>query len=108
MVLLRTPHRITLYYGYETPKFNPRTGKYESPEYSEITLPCMVSVMTNQKVYEEYGNRTDKVISVRFLSEVENFTRAEYDGEEYELIADRDPLRKEAIHMRRVAKSDGV
>ena len=102
---MRTPNRITLFYGYETPKFNPRTGKYDAPNYTEIIMPCLVTVMSNEKVYEEYGNRTDKVISVRFLSEIENFTRAEYDGEEYELIGDRHPLRKEAIHMRRVAKS---
>lgn len=102
---MRTPHRITLFYGYETPKYNPRTGKYDSPDYSEIMMPCLVTRMSNEKVYEEYGNRTDKVISVRFLSEVEEFTRAEYDGEEYELITNRNPLRKEAIHMRRVAKS---
>ena len=105
MVLLKTPDRITIYYDYDEPRYNPETGEYESSNGTEIVLPCLITTMSKSRQSEEYGSRTDHVVSVRFMNDVSEFQRAKIGDDEYVMIENRDTLKKEAVHLKRVGRN---
>ena len=80
---MKTPHRITLIRGDVTPRFNPVTGEYEAKTGESVTVPCFVNEATDKKVFEEYGNRSEVVIIVRFMHTQEPFQKAVFNGGTY-------------------------
>lgn len=101
---MKTPHRIKLFTTEGTDIFNPVTGEYEVVAGEYKTVPCFVNTISKLRVFEEYGNRIDKVISCRFAQEQATFIKAEYNGELYTTIEAIDAPIKGAIRLRRVVE----
>ena len=80
---IKTPHRITLVESYQEPVYNPKTGDYDEVIGLKKTVPCLVNFINQAKIFEEYGNRTDKVMICRFNNRQGPFQKAIYAGEEY-------------------------
>ena len=57
---MKTPNRITLIRG-EREKYNPEKDIYESQGRSTQPVPCLVNKVSQSKVFELYGNRTDVI-----------------------------------------------
>lgn len=102
---MKTPHRITIIRGDTLKQYDPTTDSYVNGETTSVVVPCHINFITQQKVFEEYGNRTDKVMVCRFMQECEPFSQAEYAGEVYEPIEAIDAPIKGAVRLRRA--SDG-
>lgn len=102
---MKTPNRITIYYDYDVPKYDPIIGDYVTSSHNEIILPCLITTMSKSKQFEEYGTRTDHIISVRFMNSVPEFQRAKVGDDEYVMIENRDILKKEAVHLKRVGRN---
>ena len=58
---MKTPNRIILIRG-EREKYNPEKDIYESQGRSTKSVPCLVNKVSQSKVFELYGNRTDVII----------------------------------------------
>lgn len=98
---MKTPHRITLICGGRK-KYNPEKDSYEMEARKTIIVPCLVNKVTQSKVFESYGNRTDTVIICRFQKEQAPFTQAVYEGNTYEPIEAIDAPIKGAVRLKKV------
>lgn len=101
---MKTPHTIRIYMNYEPPKYNPMTGDYDTQESGFIDVPCLANYVTQERIYEQYGSREDKVLIARFMQEVAPFKRAEYEGRMFEPIEQIDAPIKGAVRLREVAE----
>ena len=88
--------------GNSTPVYNPVTDEYEQSKGEEALVPCLVNVITQARVFEEYGNRQDMVIIARFNQPQQPFHTAHFDGSTYKPIEAIDAP-KAAIRLRRVS-----
>ena len=79
---MKTPHRITLIRGAST-VYDPITDEYVTTTGEEVTLPCFANHISQAKVFELYGNRTDKVMIARFMQPQAKFDKAIFNGEMY-------------------------
>ena len=70
-------------------------------EIVSVYVPCLINFITQAKVFEEYGNRTDKVMIARFNQEQAPFDYAEYKGETFHPIEKIDAPIKGAIRLKR-------
>jgi len=98
---LKTPHTIKLVTKSGETKFDPITGGHVPAESVSIDVPCLINFITQAKVFEEYGNRIDKVMIARFNQEQAPFDYAEYKGETYHPIEQIDAPIKGAIRLKR-------
>lgn len=73
---MKTPHRIALFRGGSVPKYNPATDSYDETPGTKTLVPCLVNFISQAKVFQEYGNRTDKVMICRFMQEQKPFSKA--------------------------------
>lgn len=103
---MKTPHRIALIYGGRK-KYNPETDSYEMEARKTITVPCLVNKVTQPKVFENYGNRTDTVIVCRFLKEQAPFSQAIFNSDTYEPIEAIDAPIKGAVRLKKVGPNNG-
>lgn len=103
---MKTPHRITLIHGGRK-KYNPETDSYEMEARKTIIVPCLVNKVSQSKVFENYGNRTDTVISCRFQKEQAPFSQAVFNGDTYEPIEAIDAPIKEAVRLKKVGPNNG-
>lgn len=103
---MKTPHRITLISGGRK-KYNPEKDSYEMEARKTITVPCLVNKVTQLKVFENYGNRTDTVISCRFQKEQAPFSQAVFNGDTYEPIEAIDAPIKGAVRLKKVGPNNG-
>ena len=103
---MKTPNRITLICGGRK-KYNPESDSYEMEARKTITVPCLVNKVTQLKVFENYGNRTDIVISCRFQKEQAPFSQAVFNGDTYEPIEAIDAPIKGAVRLKKVGSSNG-
>lgn len=103
---MKTPHRITLICGGRK-KYNPESDSYEMEARKTIKVPCLVNKVTQLKVFENYGNRTDTVISCRFQKEQAPFSQAVYNGDTYEPIEAIDAPIKGAVRLKKVGPNNG-
>lgn len=103
---MKTPHRIALIYGGRK-KYNPEKDKYEMEARKTIIVPCLVNKVTQSKVFENYGNRTDTVISCRFQKEQAPFSQAVFNGDTYEPIEAIDAPIKGAVRLKKVGPNNG-
>lgn len=98
---MKTPHRIILICGGRK-KYNPETDSYEMQVRKTVTISCFVNKVSQAKVFENYGNRTDTVIICRFLKEQTPFTQAVFEGNTYEPIEAIDAPIKGAVRLKKV------
>ena len=98
---MKTPHRIILICGGRK-KYDPETDSYEMEARKTITVPCLVNKVSQSKVFELYGNRTDVIISCRFQQEQAPFTQAVYKRDTYEPIEAIDAPIKGAVRLKKV------
>ena len=77
---MKTPHRISLFRDGTTPKYNPETDSYDETPGTEIIVPCLVNFISQAKVFEEYGSRSEKIMICRFQQEQEPFQDAPIKG----------------------------
>nr|DAO60623.1 MAG TPA: head closure knob [Caudoviricetes sp.] len=98
---MKTPHRIILICGGRK-KYNPETDTYEMQVRKTVTVPCLVNKVSQSKVFELYGNRTDVIISCRFQKEQAPFTQAVYKRDTYEPIEAIDAPIKGAVRLKKV------
>lgn len=99
---MKTPHKIKLLRGEVTPRYNPVTNSYDNGNVHEEVIPCFINYITHEKVFENYGSRSERVIVVRFKQEVEPFTEAIYNGKRYEPIERLDFKFKGSIRLKEV------
>ena len=99
---MKTPHRITLICGGRK-KYNPETDKYETEARKTVIVPCLVNKVTQSKVFENYGNRTDTVIICRFQKEQAPFDQAVFNGD----IEAIDAPIKGAVRLKKVGPNNG-
>lgn len=99
---MKTPHRITLVRGGTVPKYNPETDSYDEIQGVETTVPCLVNFISQAKVFEEYGSRSENVMICRFQQEQEPFQSAIYDGFRYEPLDAIDAPIKGAVRLKKV------
>lgn len=99
---MKTPNRITLIRGGTVPKYNPETDSYDEIKGSETIVPCLVNFISQAKVFEEYGSRSENVIICRFQQEQEPFQSAIYDGFRYEPLDAIDAPIKGAVRLKKV------
>lgn len=102
---MKTPHRITLIRGDTTERYNPVTDTYETGSVSKEVVPCFVNRVTNAKVFEDYGSRTDEVIAIRFMTAPKPFSKAEFNDKTYEPLEEIDAPIKGAVRLRKVGKT---
>ena len=86
---MKTPHRIMLIRGAQM-VYDPITDEYVKGASEEITLPCFANHISQAKVFELYGNRTDKVMIARFMQPQDEFDKAIFKGETYVPIEQTD------------------
>lgn len=98
---MKTPNRITLICGGRK-KYNPEKDEYETQARKTVTVPCLVNEVSQAKVFENYGNRTDTVIICRFQKEQAPFTQAVYKRDTYEPIEAIDAPIKGAVRLKKV------
>lgn len=98
---MKTPHRIILICGGRK-KYNPEKDSYEMEARKTITVPCLVNKVSQSKVFENYGNRTDTVIICRFQKEQAPFTQAVFERDTYEPIEAIDAPIKGAVRLKKV------
>lgn len=103
---MKTPDRIALIYGGRK-KYNPETDGYETQASKTIPVPCLVNKVNQSKVFENYGNRTDTVISCRFSKEQAPFSQAVFNGDTYEPIEAIDAPIKGAVRLKKVGSNNG-
>lgn len=99
---MKTPHRISLFRDGTTPKYNPETDSYDETPGTEIIVTCLVNFISQAKVFEEYGSRSEKIMICRFQQEQEPFQYAVYDGGRYELLDAIDAPIKGAVRLKKV------
>ena len=99
---MKTPHRITLIRETEQPKYNPETDSYEATEGQKEVVPCLVNFISQAKVFEEYGSRSEKIMICRFQQEQEPFQYAIYDGGRYEPLDAIDAPIKGSVRLKKV------
>ena len=101
---MKTPHHIKLLIGKGIPKYNPITGEYDQVEGTYKVVPCFVNAISQSKVFEEYGDRTQKIIVCRFNQEQKPFNQAEYQGALYEPVESIDAPIKGSVRLRKVVE----
>lgn len=99
---MKTPHRISLFRDGTTPKYNPETDSYDETPGTETIVPCLINFISQAKVFEEYGSRSEKIMICRFQQGQEPFQYAIYDGGRYELLDEIDAPIKGAVRLKKV------
>ena len=99
---MKTPHRIALFRGGSVPKYNPETDSYDEGKGAEAIVPCLVNFISQAKVFELYGSRSENVMICRFQQEQEPFQYAVYDGSRYEPLDAIDAPIKGAVRLKKV------
>ena len=99
---MKTPHTIKLYERNGTPQYDPITDTY-SDDYKLIReTPCLANYISQQRVFELYGDRTNRVLIVRFAQEQQPFDKAEFDGRAFVPIESIDAPIKGAVRLKEV------
>ena len=99
---MKTPHTIRLFRQYEERRFNPITGEYEGGDSDAKEVPCLANYISQQRVFEMYGDRVNRVLIARFNQAQEPFDLAEYDGRTFKPIETLDAPIKGAVRLKEV------
>ena len=68
---------------------------------TETLVPCLVNFISQAKVFEEYGSRTEKIMICRFQQEQKPFKSAIYEGSKYEPLDAIDAPIKGAVRLKK-------
>ena len=49
---MKTPHRISLFRGGTTPKYNPETDSYDETPGTETIVPCLVNFISQARIWQ--------------------------------------------------------
>ena len=102
---MKTPHRITLIRGATSARYYPVTDSFEAGDGAKVVVPCFVNRVTNAKVFEDYGSRTDEVIAIRFMTAQKPFSKAEFNDKTYAPLEEIDAPIKGAVRLSKVGKA---
>lgn len=100
---MKTPHTITLIRESKEIVYDPIKDEYISGQIDETRIPCFANHISQAKVFELYGNRTDKVMIAIFMQPQAKFDKAIFKGETYIPIEQTDAP-KEAYRLKWVSK----
>ena len=101
---IKTPNMIELVLGDDQPaEFNPITGEYDDPKPKTRHVPCLANYVTQEVVYEQYGNRQDRILVARFLQAQPPFSKAFYDGRSFKPIEAIDAPVKGSVRLKVVS-----
>ena len=106
---MKTPHSLVLIRGESIPpRYDPVTDTYnDAVAPQRVTVPCMANHISQAKVFEEYGNRTEKILIARFNQEQAPFNQAEYQGGVYVPIEQIDAPIKGSVRLKWAGVADG-
>lgn len=99
---MKTPHRIELFRGDFKSDYDPITDTYVEQESQGVIVPCLVNYITQAKVFDDYGNREDRVIICRFMQEQNPFLKAKYNDKTFVPIETIDAPIKGAVRLKEV------
>lgn len=86
---MKTPHTITLITSGES-VYDPVTDDYTQSIGEQAEYACFANFISQAKVFELYGNRTDKVLIARFMQPPKQFKKAMFKGESFVPIEQTD------------------
>lgn len=99
---MKTPHTIKLIKKSEKPVFDPIIGDYVGGYADALEVPCLANYISQQRVFEMYGDRVSRVLIARFNQAQEPFDLAEYDGRTFKPIETLDAPIKGAVRLKEV------
>ena len=100
---MKTPHTITLIRNSKHRQFDPITGTYTEEQGQIEDVPCFANYVSQQRVFELYGDRVSRVLIARFMQPQEPFSKAEYDGRLFVPIEQID-AKKDAYRLKEVSE----
>lgn len=86
---MKTPHTITLINSGGL-VYDPVTDDYIQDIGEQADYACFANFISQAKVFELYGNRTDKVLIARFMQPPKPFQKAIFKGESFVPIEQTD------------------
>ena len=86
---MKTPHTITLISSGGL-VYDPVTDDYTQSIGEQAEYACFANFISQTKVFELYGNRTDKVLIARFMQPPKPFKKAMFKGESFVPIEQTD------------------
>ena len=100
---MKTPHSIELIYGDGKREYDPILDEYIEGASESVKVPCLANFVSQERVFELYGDRIDRVLIVRFSQEQKPFKRAKFDDRTFVPIEAIDAPIKGAVRLREVA-----
>lgn len=99
---MKTPHLINLYKRIGKSQYDPVTDTYTDHYSGPIRTHCLANYISQQRVFEMYGDRVSRVLIARFNQAQEPFDLAEYDGRTFKPIETLDAPIKGAVRLKEV------
>lgn len=103
---MKTPQTITLKYANSIERYDPITDTYTGSESRLVETPCLANYLSQERIFELYGDRVNRVLVVRFNQEQAPFKEAIYQGRSFVPIESIDAPIKGAVRLKEVV-SDG-
>ena len=104
---MKTPNTIDLVTSGGVKKYDPVSDRYIEPDYQVKSVPCLANYLSQQRIFELYGNRTDRVLTVRFNQKQEPFDKAFFDGKTFVPVDAIDAPIKGSVRLKEVVQ-DGI
>ncbi|WP_419775193.1 hypothetical protein WJ437_08975 [Ignavigranum ruoffiae] len=79
------------------------TGDYSDAKGESVNVPCFANYVSQQRVFELYGDRTDRVLIARFMQAQHPFDKALFQGKSFIPIEQTDAP-KTAYRLKEVAE----
>ena len=99
---MKTPHLINLYKRTSKRQYDPITDTYTDHYSGPVRTHCLANYISQQRVFELYGDRVNRVLIARFNQPQEAFDKAEFDGRTFKPIETIDAPIKGAVRLREV------
>ncbi|MDK7187930.1 hypothetical protein [Facklamia hominis] len=103
---MKTPQTITLKYADSIERYDPITDTYTGSETRLVEIPCLANYLSQERIFELYGDRTNRVLVVRFNQEQVPFKEAIYQGRTFVPIESIDAPIKGAVRLKEVAADE--
>lgn len=102
---MKTPHTINLVRSGGVRRYDPVKDRYIDPDYQVMRVPCLANYLSQQRIFELYGNRTDRVLTVRFNQKQEPFDKAFFDGKTFVPVDAIDAPIKGSVRLKEVVNN---
>lgn len=100
---MKTPHSIILIRNKTGTQLDWETGEYISDDPEREIVPCFANFVSQERVFELYGDRTDRVLIARFMQAQHPFDKALFQGKAFIPIEQTDAP-KTAYRLKEVAE----